>query len=107
MSKQHFKYNQESLSYEAVKISVFKKVLRGLLWMAPSLVLGLLLAIFFTRRIDSPRENQLSQELKANNKEIKRMQADLMLANDVLDVIQGRDEELYRAALFAGSFQKN
>lgn len=104
MSKQHFKYNPESLSYEAVKISAFKKVLRGLLWMAPSLVLGLLLAIFFTRRIDSPREHQLGQELKANNKEIKRMQADLQLANDVLDVIQGRDEELYRAALFAEEF---
>ena len=32
------------------------------------------------------------------------MQADLKLANDVLDVIQGRDEELYRAALFAEEF---
>ena len=104
MSKQHFKYNPESLAYEAVKVSVFKKILRGLLWIAPSLVLGLLLAIFFTRRIDSPKEKQLRLELKANNKEVKRMQADLIVAHQALDVIQGRDEDLYRAALFAKEF---
>lgn len=99
-----YKYNPETLSYEEVKISTFKKVLRVLLWSAPSIVLGLALAIVFTRRIDSPREKMLEKELQSTTKELKRMQNDIQLVNEVLDVIQARDEELYRAALYADKF---
>ena len=104
MSKQKYKYNPETLSYEKVKLSPLKKVLRVLLWIAPSLVFGLLLAYFVTRRIDSPKEKQLKAELNESNKELKRLQNDMKLVNDVLDVIQSRDEELYRAALYADKF---
>ena len=104
MSKQKYKYNPETLSYEKVKLSPLKKVLRVLLWIAPSLVFGLLLAYFVTRRIDSPKEKQLKVELNESNKELKRLQNDMKLVNDVLDVIQSRDEELYRAALYADKF---
>ena len=104
MPKQQYKYNPETLSYEAVRISPLKKMLRLLLLIAPSVVMGLVLAIFFTRGINSPKEKQLTHELNTNAKELKRIQNDLVLANDVLDVIQGRDEELYRAALYADEF---
>lgn len=104
MSKQKYKYNPESLSYEVVRVSALKKVLRVLLWSAPSIVLGLALAIVFTRRIESPKEKLFALEQKANVKELNRIQKDIRLANEVLDVIQGRDEELYRAALYAEEF---
>lgn len=104
MSKQKYKYNPDSLSYEAVKVKPWVKVLKVFLWMAPSIILGLLLAIFFTRRIDSPREQQLKQELKTNARELKNLQKDIKLANEVLNVIQSRDEDLYRAALYAERF---
>jgi len=35
---------------------------------------------------------------------LKRLQKDMKLVSDVLDVIQNRDEELYRAALYADKF---
>jgi murein DD-endopeptidase MepM/ murein hydrolase activator NlpD len=79
-------------------------VLRLFLWLAPSIAFGLLIAVVVTRRIDSPREKQLKTELKANAKELERLQNDMKLANEVLDVIQGRDEDLYRAALYAEEF---
>ncbi len=79
-------------------------MLRLLLFIAPSILLALVLAIFFTSRIDSPREKQLASELQKTENELKRMQNDIQLANDVLDVIQTRDEELYRAALYADKF---
>lgn len=104
MSRQKYKYNREKLSYEVVEISLAKRVLRLLLFLAPSILLALVLAVFFTARIDSPREKQLASELQKTEKELQRMQNDIQLANDVLDVIQTRDEELYRAALYADKF---
>lgn len=104
MPKQQYKYNPKTLAYEPVYVSFGKKMLRILLWMAPSIVFGLILAFFFTKRINSPKEKQLQSELYANSKELKRIQKDLLLANDVLDVIESRDEDLYRAALYAEKF---
>jgi len=104
VSKQKYKYNPDTLSYEKVEIGPWKKVLRILLWIAPSVVFGLILAFFVTRRIDSPQEKELKFELQQSNKELQRLQNDMKLVNEVLDVIQSRDEDLYRAALYADKF---
>ncbi len=104
MSKQKYKYNPDKLSYEVVQTSLGKKILRMFLFLAPSILLALVLAVFFTSRIDSPRERQLGEELNRTNNELKRMQDDIQLANQMLNVIEKRDEELYRAALYADKF---
>jgi len=104
VSKQKYKYNPATLSYEKVEVGFWKRVLRVLLWMAPSIVLGLFLAIVITRRIDSPKEKALKSELLENQRELNRLQQDMKLVNEVLDVLQGRDEDLYRAALYADKF---
>ena len=104
MSKQKYKYNPKTLSYDKVEVGAWKKVLRILLWIAPSVVLGLVLAIVITRRIDSPREKELKSELVENQRELERLQTDMRLVNEVLDVLQSRDEDLYRAALYADKF---
>ena len=79
-------------------------MLLGLLWIAPSIFFGLIFSFFFTKGITSPREKQLQSDLNSNYKELKRIQKDLILANEVLDVIQNRDEDLYRVALYAEKF---
>ena len=104
MSKHKYKYNPNTLSYEKVEIGIWKRILRILLWIAPSVVFGLILAFVVTRRIDSPKEKELKSELLQTNKELKRLQSDMKLVNEVLDVIQSRDEDLYRAALYADKF---
>lgn len=104
MPKHKYKYNPNTLSYEKVEIGIWKRVLRILLWIAPSIVFGLILAFVVTRRIDSPKEKELKSELLQTNKELKRLQSDMKLVNEVLDVIQSRDEDLYRAALYADKF---
>ena len=104
MSKQKYKYNPATLSYDKVEISIWKRILRVLLLMAPSVVLGLALAIVITRRIDSPQEKVLKSELLENQRELDRLQQDMKLVNEVLDVLQSRDEDLYRAALYADKF---
>ncbi|MDX2360304.1 MAG: M23 family metallopeptidase [Crocinitomicaceae bacterium] len=104
MSKQQYKYNPDSLSYEEINISPLKRVLRLLLWLAPSVIIGLALAYVVTRRIDSPQERELKAELAEEAKEVERLLEDLELYNQVLNDIQGRDEDLYRVALYAEEF---
>jgi murein DD-endopeptidase MepM/ murein hydrolase activator NlpD len=104
VSKQKYKYNPANLSYDKVENGAWKQVLRVLLWIAPSVFLGLVLAIVITRRIDSPREKELKFELAENQRELERLKTDMQLVNEVLDVLQSRDEDLYRAALYADKF---
>ena len=104
MTKQHFKYNPKTLSYEEVKMSAGRRILRIGLWLAPNIIVGFLLAFIFTRQIDSPREKELQADLSLDAIELKGIQKDLQLVNDVLDAIQSRDEDLYRVAMSAKEF---
>lgn len=104
MSNTKFKYNPETLSYEEVKLSTGRKIFRVALFLAPSLLMGLVLSFFFSRGIESPRIQRLKSELKLTNQELIRLQKDMILANNVLDELQNRDENLYRAAFYVDSF---
>lgn len=104
MSKQHYRYNPETLAYEEVNPSLGRRILRAVLWIAPSLLVGLVLSLLFSRQINSPSEKRLKAELERNAVELQRLQESIRLSNEVLDVLQGRDEDLYRAALFADEF---
>ena len=72
MPKQQYKYNPDSLSYEALEVSLGKKILKLILWIAPSILFGLVMAIVLTQKIDSPKEIQYAIELKSNAKELKK-----------------------------------
>lgn len=104
MRKERFRYNPKTLSYEREEISIGKRILRILLWIAPSVVFGLVLAFLFARRIDSPKEKELKAELKKYEAEVQRMNSDIALINQVLDDIEKRDEDLYRMSLYADKF---
>jgi len=102
--KTKYKYNPNTFAYEEVHVKPLIRVLRVVLWMAPSIVFGLILAFFVTRRIDSPKERELQAELLKEQQEVERLIQDIQLYNDVLDDIQQRDEDLYRVALYADKF---
>ena len=106
MAKQHFKYNPKTLSYEEVKVSAGIKILRVLLWLAPNVVVGLLLAFIFTQNINPPKEKEQQAEIEQYKKELGIIKEDLELFNNALDAVQIRDEDLYRSALHAKEFPK-
>lgn len=106
VSKKKYKYNPQTLSYEEVSISIGMRILRLILWMAPSIIMGLVLAFIFSRRLDSPKEQLLKSEIDLYKEEIARMNSDMELVNKVLDDIEKRDEDLYRVALYADEFPK-
>lgn len=106
MSKKKYKYNPQTLSYEEVSVSFGMRALRLLLWMAPSIIMGLVLAFIFSRRLDSPKEKLLKGEIDVYKEELARLNNDMDLVNKVLNDIEKRDEDLYRVALYADEFPK-
>ncbi len=104
MSKKKYKYNPQNLSYEEVSVSFSARIVRFVLWMAPSIAMGLILAFLFSRKLDSPREKELKSEIEIYKEEYNRLNADLDLVNKVLNDMQKRDEDLYRVALYADKF---
>ena len=104
VSKIHFKYNPKTLAYEEVSVSVWRKLFRVVLWLAPNVVVGLLLAFIFTQQLDAPREKQQQAEIKRVDKELLQLRQDFTFINDFLDEMELRDEDLYRNALHAKEF---
>lgn len=104
MSKTKFRYNPKTLSYEKVKRSTGERILRGFIFIAPTIVLSLVFAFFIAYRIDSPKEKALQKELLELKGEFNNIQTRLELVDRVTEVIKQRDEELYRTALGANEF---
>ncbi|GAA0875807.1 M23 family metallopeptidase [Wandonia haliotis] len=102
--KKKFVYNPKTLSYERVRRTWGERVLRGLIFIAPTITLGIILAFFIARRIDSPRETRLRQENEFYKAQLDKMTQDLELITKALDEMEKRDRAIYRVAFNAEAF---
>lgn len=102
--KKKFVYNPKTLSYERVQRTWGERVLRGLIFIAPTITLGIILAFFIARRIDSPRETRLRQENEFYKAQLDKMTQDLELITKALDEMEKRDRAIYRVAFNAEAF---
>ncbi|MDX1651379.1 MAG: M23 family metallopeptidase [Brumimicrobium sp.] len=104
MAKTKFRYNPETLSYEKVKRSVGERILRGVFFIAPTLVLSIVIGFFISYRIDSPKEKKLKAEIAELNEVVKGFEDRLTVIDNVTEALKKRDEGLYRTALGAKEF---
>lgn len=104
MAKQKFKYNPKTLSYEKVSLTFKERLLKALIYIAPTIVLSIAFGLLLAYRIESPKQRKLKEELASVNTELINWQRRLSVLEEVSVVLQKRDEELYRAALGAKSF---
>lgn len=104
MVKPKFKYNPKTLSYEKVSFTFKERLFKVLLFIAPTLVLSILIGFFIAYRLESPKEQKLREELTSINSELINWQRRLTTLEEVSSILQKRDEELYRAALGAKEF---
>lgn len=104
MAKDKFKYNPKTLSYEKVKRSLGERVLRGLVFIAPTITLSLVFGLLLSYNLESPKERQTEKELTQLKAEFTTVQKRLELIDKVTEVIRQRDEDLYRSAFGASSF---
>lgn len=85
-------------------MSLGMRALRTLLYLSPSIIVGLVVAFLFAKQLDSPKEKLLKKEISIYQEELQRLNKDMELVNRVLDDIEKRDEDLYRLALYADKF---
>ena len=83
MPKTKYKYNPTNLSFEEVSLSIWKRFFKLLLWIAPSIVVGLVFSFIFTQQLDSPKEKELLKDLEVNQIELARLKKDMDLADVV------------------------
>ncbi|MFA5575482.1 MAG: M23 family metallopeptidase [Brumimicrobium sp.] len=104
MRKTKYKYNPETLSYERVKRSIGERIFRGFIFIAPTIVLSIVIGFFISYRFESTSEKKAKKELAELKAQFLIVQDRLELINEVTEVIKSRDEDMYRTALGASSF---
>lgn len=104
MAAKKYRYNPKTLTYDEVSVSLGMRALRTLLYLSPSIIVGLVVAFLFAKQLDSPKEKLLKNEISMYQEELQRLNKDMELVNRVLDDIEKRDEDLYRLALYADKF---
>ncbi|MEX1192423.1 MAG: M23 family metallopeptidase [Brumimicrobium sp.] len=104
MVKTKFRYNPDTLSYEKVNRSFGGQILRGLIFIAPTLVLSIAFGFLIAYRIDSPKEKKLKAEMSQLLTEVKSFENRLKVVDNVTEALKQRDESLYRTALGAKEF---
>ena len=104
MGKAKFRYNPETLSYEKVERSALEKLLRGLIFIAPTFTLSIVFGFFLANRLDSPKEKRLKAELGEMQLIVEEFSKRLSNVDLAVEQIKQRDEELYRAAFGAKAF---
>ena len=96
MAKIKYKYNPETVSYEAVDGSIYKKIKRLIPHFVGSVFFGTLLLIAFTFFIDSPKESALKREKQEILANYQFLNQELNEVKEVLNDIQYRDDNIYR-----------
>ncbi len=101
--KTYLLYNQKTLTYERVYPSFKQKMFGVIRHLSIGIVIGVGLFFGITYLFESPLERQLRKENKLLQTQYEVLSLRLNSALEVLDDIQERDENLYRAIFQAES----
>lgn len=101
--KTYFLYNPKTLTYERVYPSFKQKMFGVIRHLSIGIVIGVGLFFGITYLFESPLEKQLRKENKLLQTQYEVLSLRLNSALEVLDDIQERDENLYRAIFQAES----
>ena len=105
--KTYYLYNPNTLSYERVYPSAKDRFFGVLRHLSIGIVIGVGIFFIFSRTFDSPVESLLKKENKLLQTQYEVLSLRLNNALEVLDDIQQRDENLYRAIFQAESIPES
>lgn len=105
--KTYYRYNPNTLDYERVYPSTKDRIFSVLRHLSTGIAFGI--ATFFVMMyvIDSPRESRLQKENRLLQTQYEVLDLRLNNAMEILDDIQQRDENLYRAIFQAESIPES
>ena len=101
--KTYYMYNPKTLEYERIYPSAKERFIIVMRNLSVGLIIGMAAFFAFIYLFDSPMETLLRKENKLLQTQYDILIMDLSQANDVLDDLQQRDENLYRTIFHADS----
>lgn len=96
MSKIKYYYDTETCKYERVKVKKRDIVINALGFVSLSLVLAVSMIILLSQYFDSPKETALKRENADLKQYYDLMQSQLTGMEEMLDVLQAKDDQVYR-----------
>jgi len=105
--KSYYLYDPNTLSYERVYPSAKDRIFTVIRHLSTGIFFGLILFFVLMRFFDSPMESQLRKENKLLQTQYEVLSLRLNNAFDILNDIQQRDENLYRAIFQAESIPES
>ena len=105
--KTYYFYNPNTLNYERFYPSTKDRILTVLRHLSTGIAFGVVTFFVMMYMIDSPMESQLRKENRLLQTQYEVLQLRLDNALDVLNDIQQRDENLYRAIFQAESIPES
>lgn len=100
MPKTKYKYNPQTLTYDEVNLSLFTKIIKVALYLAPGVLIGFFIAFLSFDEISSPNDKKVKSELKYDRENIERINEEIRLIDNALNDISKRDADLYRTSLY-------
>lgn len=96
MGEHKYRFNPDTLNFERIRISGWKKVKRAALALAPGLLLGTAGIFLAFQFIDSPKEATLRRENQQLMVEYELINKQLTQVENVLADLERRDDNVYR-----------
>ena len=104
MKNINYKYNPNTLDYEEVKFTFWGKIKKLSYYLIASTVLSVLIISFSFYNIKTFIQKEAAKENQSLRQEISVFDKDLNLILDVLDDIQNKDDNIYRAIFEADPY---
>ena len=89
-------YNTNTLKYEKVELSLTRRVLRVLGYLASVMVFASIVMIFAYTYIDSPKEKRLKREIEQLDLQYELLNERLKIMDVVMEDLTDRDNNIYR-----------
>ncbi|MBX2984139.1 MAG: M23 family metallopeptidase [Flavobacteriales bacterium] len=107
MGEHKYRFNPDTLNFERIRISGWKKVKRVSLALAPGLIFGVVGIFLAFQFIDSPKEATLRRENQQLMVEYELINKQLADMENVLADIERRDDNVYRVIFEADPIPSN
>ena len=104
MKNTNYKYNPNTLNYEEINLTLWDKFKRLSYYLIASVVVSVLILSFSFYNIKSFIQKEAAKENQSLRQEISVFNKDLNLILDVLNDIQNKDDNIYRAIFEADPY---
>lgn len=96
MAKTKYRYNQHTLSYDKIELTLKDKLFKSSIYVGLGLVIGVFIYALAYTYIDSPKEKELKRENAQLQTQYVILNKKLEQFSKVLDDVQHRDDNIYR-----------